>query len=93
MTETINWEAETDFEIVAITGEHDPKEGHIKETDIEINKNIENDCKNELDEGDDHGSYSESKPQKEFLPNWSDKLKLLINEDSRINTVSEESIF
>jgi hypothetical protein len=97
MTENNNWENETDFEIVAITGEHDPEGGEVKETDIEITKNIE--CNDEPDERivcmqntPDKIKTPILKAPKKFLPKWSDQLKFLKIQDNGINKTSEASL-
>ena len=94
MAENNNWDNETDFEIVAITGEQDPEMGGEKETDIEITKNIE--VENEPDE---QISYRQNTPNnmktpplkhpKEFLPKWSGQLKFLKIQDNGMNKFSE----
>ena len=94
MAENNNWDNETDFEIVAITGEQDPEMGGEKETDIEITKNIEVD-----NEPDEQISYRQNTPNnmktpplkhpKEFLPKWSGQLKFLKIQDNGMKKISE----
>ena len=97
MTENNSWENETDFEIVAITGEHDPEVGEVKETDIEMTKNIEfNDEPDEqivcMQNTPDKIKIPILKPPKKLLPKWSDQLKFLKIQDNGINKTSEASL-
>ena len=97
MSATNNWDTETDFEIVAITAEQDPEVGEVKETDIEITKDIEF-----SDESDEQIFCRQNTPEKikilplkipkEFLPKRSDQLFFLKIQDKGINKFSEGSL-